>query len=84
MCADINNVMASSLAHCCPYAVSILHSLYGTYYWKVNRHKRLSVSRKALPMFWNVIWQVKWGGYWEKGSKIASNRKTIQEIIYLD
>lgn len=47
MCADINNVIASSLAHCCPYTVSILHSLYGTYYWKVNRHKSLSVSRKS-------------------------------------
>lgn len=41
MCTDINNVTAPSLAHCCPYAVSILHSLYGTYYWKVNRHKRI-------------------------------------------
>lgn len=47
MCADINNVIAPSLAHCYPYTVSVLHSLYGTYYWKVNTHKRISVSKPS-------------------------------------
>lgn len=46
MYTDINNVI-----HPKPTAVAILHSLHGTYYWKVNRHKRLSVSRKVPPMF---------------------------------
>lgn len=51
------------------YTLSIPPFLYGTYYWNVNRHKRLEVGQWT---FRSVIWQVKWEEKWRSLAKLKN------------
>lgn len=51
------------------YTLCILPSVYGTYYWHVNRHKRLERGQWTL---WSVIWQVKWEEKWQSLPKLKN------------
>lgn len=57
------------LIPCLYYTLCILPSVYGTYYWNVNRHKRLEKGQWTL---WSVIWQMKWEEKWQSLPKLKN------------